>query len=108
MTAPAIKVEGAGKWYDLGGTARQGALLTEQLAQLFRSPVRLVKRGGPDVGASRAKDGIWAVKDVFFELHKGEALGLVGRNGSGKSTLLKMLSRITLPSEGRLEIRGRT
>ena len=108
MTAPAIKVEGAGKWYEIGGTTGTGGLLSEQLAQLFRSPARLVKRRGSDGRASLAKDGIWAVKDISFEVHKGEALGLVGRNGAGKSTLLRMLSRITLPSEGRLEIRGRT
>src|SRR5829696_357111 len=105
MTAPAIRVEQAGKWYRLGGTAGTGALLTEQLGQLFRSPKRLVKRGSEH--RERREDGIWAVRDVSFELHKGEALGLVGRNGAGKSTLLKLLSRITLPTQGRLELRGR-
>jgi lipopolysaccharide transport system ATP-binding protein len=101
MSAPAIKVEGAGKWYDIGGTAGEATSIGEQLSQLFR-------RGRSDEATTKSKDGIWAVKDVSFELHRGEALGLVGRNGAGKSTLLKMLSRITLPSEGRLEIRGRT
>jgi lipopolysaccharide transport system ATP-binding protein len=108
MTAPAIKVEGAGKWYDLGGKARQGALLTQQLAQLVRSPARLVKRSRSGTSRGRAKDGIWAVRNVSFELHNGETLGMVGRNGAGKSTMMKLLSRITLPTEGRLEIRGRT
>ena len=105
MTAPAIKVEGAGKWYDLGGTVRTGGLLADQLGQMLKSPARMLKRGAARADSGRAKDGIWALKDVSFELHKGEALGLVGRNGAGKSTLLKLLSRITLPTEGRLEIR---
>ena len=104
MTAPAIKVEKVGKWYDLGGTG--GPLLKEQLGHFLRSPARLLK-GKRAGSAARAKDGIWAVEDVSFELHAGEALGLVGRNGAGKSTLLKMLSRITLPTRGRLELRGR-
>jgi lipopolysaccharide transport system ATP-binding protein len=101
MVAPAIKVESAGKWYDLGTTERSETLFKGRLRKLFR-------RGGSTPAPKQAKDGIWAVRDVSFELHKGEALGLVGRNGAGKSTLLKLLSRITLPSEGRLEIRGRT
>jgi lipopolysaccharide transport system ATP-binding protein len=101
MTEPAIKVEGAGKWYDIGGADRRATSISEQLANLFR-------RRRSKASTDAPQDGIWAVKDVSFELRKGEALGLVGRNGAGKSTLLKMLSRITLPTEGRLEIRGRT
>jgi lipopolysaccharide transport system ATP-binding protein len=108
MTGPAIKVEGAGKWYELGVPTAGGTLLKEQVGRLIGSPARFLRRRAPDGRRSRPREGIWAVKDVSFELHKGEALGLVGRNGAGKSTLLKLLSRITLPSEGRLEIRGRT
>jgi len=53
------------------------------------------------------KDVIWALKDVSLEINKGEAVGIIGRNGAGKTTLLKIISKITSPSYGRAEIRGR-
>ncbi len=85
---PAISVEGLGKRYRLGGGSTD--LLSERL--LRRTP--------------RGED-FWALRDVDLSVGQGEVVGLVGRNGAGKSTLLKCLSRITPPTEGRVEIRGR-
>ena len=107
MAAPAIRVEEAGKWYRLGSEMSHTALLSEQLGDLLRAPFRGARRRSSADLEDRKDDGIWAVRDVSFELHRGEALGLVGRNGAGKSTLLKLMSRITLPTQGRLELRGR-
>ena len=60
-----------------------------------------------EVGNRDSEEDFWAVKDVSFEVKRGEVVGIIGRNGAGKSTLLKVLSRITEPSAGRVHLRGR-
>jgi lipopolysaccharide transport system ATP-binding protein len=105
MSHIAIHVESLGKRYRIGGRARY-LTLRDRLANALRSPARWFRSDA----ASASKGGpryIWALRNVSFDLQKGEVLGLIGRNGSGKTTLLKILSRVTQPTEGSAEIRGR-
>ncbi|MHB0995802.1 MAG: ABC transporter ATP-binding protein [Elusimicrobiales bacterium] len=94
MSDTIIKVENISKRYRLGAP-RGYKTLRESLAGIFSAD----RRGGEDT--------IWALKDISFEVKRGEAFGIIGRNGAGKSTLLKVLSRITEPTAGRAELRGR-
>jgi lipopolysaccharide transport system ATP-binding protein len=98
----AVRVSRVGKRYVLGGATPNGHL-RERLVAAASSVTRRVRGGG----AEPSRPVLWALRDVSFELGQGEVLGIVGGNGSGKSTLLKVLSRITDPTEGRAEIRGR-
>ena len=100
-----IAVEGVGKRYRLGAERSGYELLSERVATMAGAAARKLRHGPKE--APEEDDTFWAVRDVSFELRPGETLGLVGRNGAGKSTLLKLLSRITLPTEGRLTTYGR-
>jgi lipopolysaccharide transport system ATP-binding protein len=95
---PAIRVENLGKRYRLhGGGGDAYRTLRESLVRLATAPLRRRERGKE----------FWALRDVEFEIEPGEVVGVVGRNGAGKSTLLKILSRITKPTTGRVELFGR-
>jgi lipopolysaccharide transport system ATP-binding protein len=91
MTRHAIEVENLGKLYRLGDDAKQ-----HRISDMF-----MPWRRRPD------NNEFWALKDVSFKIEDGEAVGIIGRNGAGKSTLLKILSRITAPTTGRVQVRGR-
>ena len=108
MSDVAIRVEGLGKQYRIGRRQEEYRTLRDTLAGAAMAPVRavqaLARRNG---NRQNAFELFWALRDVSFEVQRGEVLGIIGGNGAGKSTLLKILSRITEPSEGHAEIHGR-
>jgi lipopolysaccharide transport system ATP-binding protein len=100
MSDPVIQVEQLAKRYRLGATQAVGRTFGEML---YGRAARLIGRSAPP---APDKD-FWALRDISFQVHAGEVVGIIGRNGAGKSTLLKILSRITDPTEGRAMFRGR-
>lgn len=104
----AIRVEDLSKLYSIGGKKEKYRTLRDTVSDAATAPFRRVRSALQRNGQGHTEDNtIWALKDVSFEVKRGEVVGVIGRNGAGKSTLLKILSRITEPTSGRAAIHGR-
>ncbi len=99
---PTIEVKNLSKKYRISHLQKTNyRTLREDLGALLKKPSSLV------TGRTQEKEEFWALKDVSFNVSKGEVVGIIGKNGSGKSTLLKILSRIVEPTDGEVIIRGK-
>jgi lipopolysaccharide transport system ATP-binding protein len=105
MSDIAIKAENLSKLYQIGNRESYKAL-RDVLSDAIYTPFRWLKTPNPKLRTPNSNH-IWALKDISFEVKKGEVVGIIGRNGAGKSTLLRILSRITEPTEGYVKIYGR-
>ena len=108
MSDIVVRAEGLSKRYRIGTVHPAYRTLRDSLSSALSAPFRRhASTAAGEVGAHAKPKTIWALRDVSFELRRGEVLGIIGSNGAGKTTLLKVLSRITKPTAGWAEIEGR-
>jgi lipopolysaccharide transport system ATP-binding protein len=102
MNNIAINVERLGKQYRIGGKQVPYKTFRESIVTVAKTPLNWLSNKG-----TKSNNTFWALSDVSFQVKHGDVIGIIGRNGAGKSTLLKILSRITKPTSGQVELHGR-
>jgi len=107
MTDYAIRVRDLGKQYRIGERVATYPTLRDSMMETAAAPFRWVSARMRGEALRAEPETIWALRNISFDVTKGQVLGVIGRNGAGKSTLLKLLSRVTEPTEGYAEIYGR-
>jgi lipopolysaccharide transport system ATP-binding protein len=107
MSKPIIEVKGIGKRYNILHQRGGYVALRDVLTNIAKRPFRFLTTKAKSVIGINTREDFWALRDISFEVQKGEVIGVIGRNGAGKSTLLKILTGITPPTEGEIIMRGR-
>jgi lipopolysaccharide transport system ATP-binding protein len=106
MSDSAIRVENLSKLYRIGAPQERYKTLRDTITDAFKAPFCRLRNRSSSI-LNRPSETIWALKDVSFEVKRGEVVGIIGRNGAGKTTLLNILSRITERMEEKIKIYGR-
>lgn len=99
-----IKVENLGKKYIISHQQERYTALRDVMANTAKKAIKKVIGKGETLPK---KEELWALRDLTFEINQGDRIGIIGRNGAGKTTLLKLLSKITVPTEGKIKIKGK-
>ncbi len=107
QSAPIIEVKNVSKKYNITHERGRYISIRDVITNIIKSPFAFLKTRIKRVTGIEKKEEFWALKDINFNVMRGEVVGIIGRNGAGKSTLLKILSQITPPSTGEIRLNGR-
>jgi len=107
MEKPIIEIKNVSKKYQIKHQQGGYVALRDVIANVAKSPFKFFKHKAKVIIGKESEEEFWALKDVNFNIERGDTIGVIGHNGAGKSTLLKILTGITPPTEGEIIMRGR-